>query len=381
MSNRAETERLVDVFHGCLFMGRKLRWEWDLLYLDLHLLTSVLWFFSFLYNHICRLSVSDGSYKPADVIDNLQDQGVQIHISFCSFFPSHEVVANLALKPTESFLRQHLEQYGEIVDVTVKDYQQYRETNMQEGYGFVTFRMYKDAMEASRRCQDVVVEGITLCCSITHRNRKQNSQSFRASPTTPSHSVVEPNPNHPPAAPMAAPQSGRTTGFNGVASQSPSEIPRQMVNGSVPSWGEMSYSPPPPITATYRMPPTQQIPDYPQPPYYLHHSPSSPSNHSPYLHPYQLSLSGTYPPPPAPPNIQPSAISPYSPPFSPLPQHYMMVPPYTTTYPPSQQPLVYAPPLPSPTMNTNQTNSNGPQINNNANSIRPQRRHPTHYYQ
>jgi RNA recognition motif-containing protein len=25
MSNRAETERLVDVFHGCLFMGRKLR--------------------------------------------------------------------------------------------------------------------------------------------------------------------------------------------------------------------------------------------------------------------------------------------------------------------------------------------------------------------
>ncbi len=107
-----------------------------------------------------------------------REEGVQVHVSFCSFFPSHEVVeGNLSLKPTESFLRRHLVDYGLILDVTVKDYQQYRDSNMQEGYGFVTFSKVEEAHEASRKCQDVEVEGITLKCTMTHRNR-QSSRSM-----------------------------------------------------------------------------------------------------------------------------------------------------------------------------------------------------------
>ncbi len=100
-----------------------------------------------------------------------EEGGVQVHVSFCSFFPSNEVEGNLSLKPTESFLRRHLVDYGLILDVTVKDYQQYRDSNMQEGYGFVTFSKVEEALEASRKCQDVEVEGITLRCTMTHRNR------------------------------------------------------------------------------------------------------------------------------------------------------------------------------------------------------------------
>ena len=116
--------------------------------------------------------------EEAAIVSNSFEEGVQVHVSFCSFFHSNEVEGNLSLKPTESFLRRHLVDYGLILDVTVKDYQQYRDSNMQEGYGFVTFSRVEEALEASRNCQDIVVDGITLKCTMTHRNRKNELHNY-----------------------------------------------------------------------------------------------------------------------------------------------------------------------------------------------------------
>jgi hypothetical protein len=60
--------------------------------------------------------------------------------------------------------------FGFIMDVSVREYQNYLGKNMQEGYGFITFSTYESAFDACQRVRDVNIDGITLTCTLTHQH-------------------------------------------------------------------------------------------------------------------------------------------------------------------------------------------------------------------
>jgi RNA recognition motif-containing protein len=108
-------------------------------------------------------------------INEHENNGVQVHVAFSSFFPEDKI-----LRPTEGWLRKTFTKYGVLLDCCVKEYQQYKESNMQEGYGFIAFHSYEDAVKVTNVCQNLNVQGITLTCSMSHLlhpGNKKNGQT------------------------------------------------------------------------------------------------------------------------------------------------------------------------------------------------------------
>lgn len=54
---------------------------------------------------------------------------------------------------------------------------------MQEGYGFVSFESDDAVIRAINTCQNVVVQGITLKCTITHQHNPHGKKGKKSSPT------------------------------------------------------------------------------------------------------------------------------------------------------------------------------------------------------
>ncbi len=57
--------------------------------------------------------------------------------------------------------------HGKIVDVCVKEYRQYDDKNMQEGYAFVTMATMEEAQQLCASCSSIFFQGFTLSCSLT----------------------------------------------------------------------------------------------------------------------------------------------------------------------------------------------------------------------
>jgi hypothetical protein len=107
--------------------------------------------------------------------------GVQVHVSFCSFFAPEDVIL-----PKESFLRKVLLDHGKIIDVCVKEYRQYDDKNMQEGYAFITMATMEDAQHLCSRFSSVQLQGFTLSCSLTRATAAAaNSTSAQSQPSPP----------------------------------------------------------------------------------------------------------------------------------------------------------------------------------------------------
>lgn len=90
MSNHMEACQMVDLLNGHLFMGRNIKVE---------------------------LSSATGKGPQGKNRANSDDRGVQIHVSFYSFFD-----ANCMVLPTELFFRKVFLGYGKILDIVIKDY-------------------------------------------------------------------------------------------------------------------------------------------------------------------------------------------------------------------------------------------------------------------
>ena len=87
------------------------------------------------------------------------------------------------VRPTEAFLRKFFIQFGCILDVSVKEYAIYHDQNMQEGYGFITYESEECIHRAVQACQNVIVQGITLKCTITHQHNPMGGKKKGRSPT------------------------------------------------------------------------------------------------------------------------------------------------------------------------------------------------------
>lgn len=146
MSSVHEAREMEKLLNGHMFMGRRI-----------------------------RVAISERRYdfKPP------QNEGIQMHVSCCSFFNFNEQL----VKPSESFLRKFFVQFGSVIDITIKEYAVYHEQNMQEGYGFVSFETEDAVMRAIAACQNVIVHGITLKCTITHQHNPHAKKNKKGSPT------------------------------------------------------------------------------------------------------------------------------------------------------------------------------------------------------
>ena len=107
-----------------------------------------------------RVSFTPPDKRQSDIHDS--HGGVQVHVSFCSFFAPEDIVL-----PKESFLRKVLLDHGKIIDVCVKEYRQYDDKNMQEGYAFITMATMEEAQQLCARFSSVQLQGFTLSCSLT----------------------------------------------------------------------------------------------------------------------------------------------------------------------------------------------------------------------
>ena len=79
--------------------------------------------------------------------------------------------------PTEQFLRDIFIHQGEVLDVSVKDYVNNQDLNMQEGFAFVTFIKEEAAARATATYNSVTIEGILLSCTLSYRNPKQPNRN------------------------------------------------------------------------------------------------------------------------------------------------------------------------------------------------------------
>ena len=137
LSSVHEAKEMERVLNGSFFMGRRL-----------------------------KVAISDRRNDHSRPGLSQQDQegnGIQVHVAFSSFFPEDKVI-----RPSEAWLRKTFTKYGILLDCCVKEYQQYKESNMQEGYGFIAFTSYEDAVKVTNICQNINVQGITLTCSMSH---------------------------------------------------------------------------------------------------------------------------------------------------------------------------------------------------------------------
>ncbi len=109
-----------------------------------------------------RVSVVD---KNINERSRYKSDGIQVYFSLCSFFPTNGLI-----KPTESLLRKALLEYGSILDISVKDYQIYRDQSLQEGYGFIWLKTEDDMRRMASMVQNMNYQGITISCSLTRQN-------------------------------------------------------------------------------------------------------------------------------------------------------------------------------------------------------------------
>jgi RNA recognition motif-containing protein len=117
------------------------------------------------------------------------------------------------VRPTESFLRKFFVQFGTVMDISVKEYAIYRvsccctrylhqwfanclltaipqEQNMQEGYGFVSFETEDCIMRAINACQNVIVHGVAIKCTITHQHNPHVKKQPTKKGTSPTASTA-----------------------------------------------------------------------------------------------------------------------------------------------------------------------------------------------
>ncbi len=109
-----------------------------------------------------KVALSGGGSKQND--DDVDANAIPVHCAFSSSFPADGKI----VRPTEAWLRKQFTQYGVIVDCVVKEYQQYKQSDLQEGYGFIVFANYDDAALATSKVQENHIDGITLSCKMSH---------------------------------------------------------------------------------------------------------------------------------------------------------------------------------------------------------------------
>ncbi len=107
-----------------------------------------------------RVAISD---KRIDGRTFGNTEGIQVYVSFCSFFEENEIIF-----PTEMFLRKAFIMHGKLLDCSVKDYKFHQEQKVQEGYGFLTLASFEEAQKLATECRNITVDGITVTCSLTH---------------------------------------------------------------------------------------------------------------------------------------------------------------------------------------------------------------------
>ena len=130
MSTVHEANEMERILNGTFFMGRRL-----------------------------RVAISGRQHENS--YDHLEtSEGFPVHVGFISHFVEDQII-----RPTEAWLRKVFTQYGVILDCSVKDYQWNKDTNRQEGYGFVSFASNDDATNAINVCRNMNVDGIILTCS------------------------------------------------------------------------------------------------------------------------------------------------------------------------------------------------------------------------
>ncbi len=98
------------------------------------------------------------------------------------------------VRPTEQFLRQLFEKYGNIMDVVVREYTIHQTQNRQEGYGFITFSSDESATVAVSECSCLIVDGIIVNATMSHRHI--NSPKSRSGPGSVTISQPLPSPNN-----------------------------------------------------------------------------------------------------------------------------------------------------------------------------------------
>ncbi len=129
MSTAHEASEMERILNGSFFMGRRL-----------------------------RVAISGRRDETREDLE-----GIQVYVSFTSSFPKDKVKP-----PTEGWLRRVFVEYGVILDCSVKEYQEHKTMDKQEGYGFISFRSYDDALHVIKVCRSVTIEGITLTCSLSN---------------------------------------------------------------------------------------------------------------------------------------------------------------------------------------------------------------------
>lgn len=130
MSTVHEANEMERILNGTFFMGRRL-----------------------------RVAISGRQHENS--YDHLEtSEGFPVHVGFISHFVEDQII-----RPTEAWLRKVFTQYGVILDCSVKDYQWNKDTNRQEGYGFVSFASNEDAINVVNICRHWNVKGIILTCS------------------------------------------------------------------------------------------------------------------------------------------------------------------------------------------------------------------------
>jgi hypothetical protein len=86
-------------------------------------LLDVLSSLTLFFHHFNRVALSDKRENTRPWNDQ-SNPGIQVHISFCSFFDiAEEEQRKNILRPTESFIRRTLVDQGNFIDVTIKEYQ------------------------------------------------------------------------------------------------------------------------------------------------------------------------------------------------------------------------------------------------------------------
>ena len=143
-------------------------------------------------------------------------------------------------------LRSIFDQFGDLVDITVKEYIIHRQRSRQEGYGFVTYSTEKAASEAAAHCAVMEVQGIRIesCLSFHNPKPRSNPDSAESSISTSPASSVSASPALEPSMYYHHHAGQQQQQPHGLASVIMPGGMHQPQPSRVPSPPSMRYSPP-----------------------------------------------------------------------------------------------------------------------------------------
>lgn len=130
-----------------------------------------------------RLVVARSGMKAQDTgnTDIMKEGATQIHVAFFSTPSSAAPTDHSPVLPTEAWLRKQFTRYGVVLDCQVKEYSHMPTTQRYEGYGFVVFGSYDEAMHVVQDVHTIDADGISLQCKLgrpaIHSRQQPHQQS------------------------------------------------------------------------------------------------------------------------------------------------------------------------------------------------------------